>query len=93
MSKPTSGLPPFTGDFEDAIFNVVDPAVPNPAERNKRLTGQDIIEAAVTGAQNSSPVATFLQATRPSAPGPWQWWKTDPVTGQLLDLIINNGAP
>jgi len=49
-----------------------------------------------TGPQGATgpagPTAVYVQQTRPSATGPWQWWETD-AEGNIINLTINDGTP
>ena len=54
----------------------------------KTIVGNNV----TTGSVTSEVVKAFyVQDTRPSASGPWQWWKTE--GGIIIDLIVNDGAP
>lgn len=44
---------------------------------------------AAEGVQGASGV--YVQQTRPTDAGPWQWWVTD-AGGTIIDLIVNDGA-
>jgi hypothetical protein len=38
-----------------------------------------------------APAGVYVQASRPTTSGPWTWWQTD-ASGQVIDLIVNDGA-
>jgi hypothetical protein len=52
-------------------------------------TGLLVFQPNSSGGGGSQQV--FVQQTRPSATGPWQWWVTN-ATGNIINLIVNDGA-
>lgn len=54
--------------------------------RVKQLPLSDTLPGAGGGGSQE----VYVQATRPTEPGPWIWWKLE--SGQITDITINDGA-
>lgn len=56
-------------------------------------TAEALVEAHESAADPHPQYRTlYIQETQPTAPGPYLWWETD-ETGEIVDLVVNDGAP
>ena len=89
----------------DSFVDIVAETIPSPAVSWGDVSGKPATFApsahtqaisTVTGLQaaldGKAGPTFYVQQTRPSAAGPWQWWETD-AEGNIVNLTINDGTP